>query len=215
VIQADTDQFAGACRDWYAAQHFLSVSDANAAVAWTALDSPLVTLQDINRGQWYDRLKIENGNVFAYVFNNYWWTNYKASQGGPLTFRFSMTSARRLDDIEAKQFGESVQDPFVCELVKAKPGGKPAESRNCVAVAGSGLVLQAVKPARFTNGTVICLREMAGKSTSARVTTSGISFKRAWLSNLAEDKLSELPIKQGAVAAQCRAFGLTTIILER
>jgi len=215
VIEADKDQFKGACRDWYSATHFVTVSGPDAAVAWTAIDSPLVTLQDINRGQWYDRLKIENGNVFAYVFSNYWWTNYKASQDGPHTFRFAMTSARKIDDLAAKQFGESVQDPLVCRVVRGTPGASMAQSHGYVSVTAPGVVVQSVEPARFTPGTVIRLREMAGKNTTASVKPDGISFSKAWLSNLAEDKISQLPVKEGKIQVRCRALGLTTLILER
>jgi len=215
VIRPEIDQLPAACRDWYCVQNFATISDGGAAVAWSAVDSPLVTLQDVNRAQWRDHIKIENGSVFAYVFNNYWFTNYKASQGGPLTFRFSMTSARSVSDIQAKRFGETVHQPLVCKIVNATPGAKNSTSRSFVSVAGDDIILQAVAPARFTDGVVLRLREMSGKATTARVDVRGISFKRAYLSNLGEDKLKVLAVKNGAIEVKCRALGLTTIILER
>lgn len=214
VIRAEIDQFPGACRDFYCVQSFLTMSDDSAAVVWTPVDSPLVTLQDIARGQWYDHLKIENGTMFAYVMNNYWFTNYKAGQGGPLTFRFAMTSGTSVTDIQAKRFGESVRSPLICKIVAGRPGGKPIRSCSYVEVAGEGVVLQALKPARFTDGTVLRVREMAGKNARVRVLPR-IAFERAWLSNLAEDKLKPLRVDHGWVELPCRALGLATVILER
>lgn len=215
VIRPDIDQIPAGCRDWYAVQQFLTISDGSAAVAWSPVEAPLVTLQDINRGQWRERLKIENGHIYAYAFNNYWFTNYKASQDGPLTFRFSITSDARIDDARAKRFGESVHSPLVCKWGGEGRGASGGVSRSFVEIGGENVVLQAMKPARFAEGTVIRLREMAGRTGPARLTLRGIAFKRAYLSNLAEDKLHELPARGGRIEVPCRALGLTTVLLER
>jgi alpha-mannosidase len=214
VMRPDLDQFPGACRDWYAVQHFLTIGDTAATVAWTALDSPLVTLEDINRGQWRQHLAIENGHLFAYVFNNFWWTNYKASQAGPLTFRFALTSGRATGDLAAKQFGEEAQVPLVHRLIAAGRGAD-ADSRSLVEVRGDGVVVQAMMPARFWDGTVIRLREMAGRDATVRLAPRGIVFRRAYLCNLAEDKQRELRVRHGAIEIPCRALALTTVLLER
>ena len=50
-------------------------------------------VSDINAGKWLDTLPVTNGTIFAYVMNNYWFTNYKAGQDGDFTFRYSLTSA--------------------------------------------------------------------------------------------------------------------------
>jgi len=215
VIRPELDQLPAACRDWYCVQHFLTVSDGSAAVVWTPLDSPLVTLQDIERGQWYDHIKIENGNVFAYVFNNYWFTNYKATQSGRLTFRFSMTSGRSFTDAEAKRFGESVQSPMVCEFLDKGSSGDGASERSFVSVDRENVVIQAVTPARFTEGTVIRLREMNGRTGAAKLRVDGIGFRRAYLCNLAEDRSDTLAVTNGTIEVPCRALGLTTVLLER
>ena len=215
VIRPETDQLAGACRDWYCVQHFLTVANDDAAVAWTALDSPLLTLQDINRGQWYRKLEIRNGNVFAYVFNNYWWTNYRAGQEGPHTFRYSMTSAKSISDLDAKCFGEAVQNPLVCQVISGKAGARAEPSRQLVGVGGDGVVLQAMLPSKYWNGTIIRLREMAGKTTTVPITVTGIGFRKAHLCNLAEEKISELPVRGDVIEVPSRALGLGTVLLER
>jgi hypothetical protein len=213
VIRPEIDQMPGACREWYCAQHFVTVSDGSAAVAWTALDSPLVTLQDIYRGQSREHLDLENGALLAYVFNNYWWTNYKASQGGRFMFRFSMTSAKSISDVEAKQFGESVQSPMIagCPSVIGK---KPAAQRSFIKLAASSVVLQSLAPARFASGVVLTLREMGGRTVTSRVAITGIPFRRAYLCNLAEDRLRELKVSSGSIQVPCVKLGLTTVLLS-
>lgn len=214
VIRPDTDQVKAACRDWYCAQHFVTVSDDSAAVVWSPAGTPLLTLQDIFRGQWYDRLPIENGHVFAYAFNSYWFTNYKASQQGPMTFRFAITSAAKVTDAEAKRFGESVQSPMIAIPLSVSPAPEPA-SKSYVTIDSENVVLQAMAPARFADGTMIRLREMSGKTGTVKLTTNGVGFRTAYLCNLAEDKIEKLPVTGGSFEVPCRALGLTTVVLER
>lgn len=214
VIRPETDMIPGGCRDWFGVQDFVTLSDGSATVVWTPQDSPLVTLQDINRGQWATSLRIENGAVFAYVFNNYWRTNYKASQGGSLTFRFSLTSAKSLTDAQAKRFGEEARVPLVAKWIKGTGRSKVPSPSPYVDVEGEDILLQAVKPARFTHGIVIRLREMGGKTSNVRIRPEGFSFRKAYLCNLAEDKLQELSVRDRVVEVPCRSLGLTTVLLE-
>ena len=214
VIRPEVDQIKAACRDWYCVDQFMTISDGSAAVVLSPIDSPLVTLQDINRGQWREHIKIENGNVFAYVFNNYWFTNYKASQSGNLRFRFSMTSGKSFTDAQAKRFAEVVQNPLIVNILLNGSKGTGEATHSYLKVDSKNVVLQAMKPARFTNGTVIRLREMNGETSKVKLTVSDIPAKRAWLCNLAEDKLSELKINQDTIEVPCKALGLTTVLLE-
>lgn len=215
VIRPNIDQYKDSCKDWFCVQDFLTMSDDKAAVVWCPVDSPLVTLKDINRGSSYDTLNLDNGMLFAYVMNNYWFTNYKARQGGDLTFRFSMTSAARADDVSAKQFGESIQSPMPAKLVSGSGGSQASLARSFVEVEGDGVVVQAVRPARFAAGVTIRLRELRGEAATVRVVPHGIAFRAAYLSNMAEDRLGDLPVVDGAIEVPCRALGLATVVLVR
>ena len=44
-------------------------------------------------------------DVYAYLLNNYWHTNYKADQDGPLTFRFLVRPHGRFDAAALRRFG--------------------------------------------------------------------------------------------------------------
>jgi len=57
------------------------------------LDVPLVTLGDINRGEWPEQFGKRPGTIFSYVMNNYWDTNYRARQGGHFRFHYVVTNA--------------------------------------------------------------------------------------------------------------------------
>ena len=108
IFAADQDYMPGACREWHTVQHFASVDNDLRSACIAAPDTPLFTVGDINRGLWPSRLGGNRHILFAYVYNNYWHTNYKASQGGDLRCAFSLNlSEKPFDETEATRFGWS------------------------------------------------------------------------------------------------------------
>jgi len=221
VVRPDREMLDGGCMAWYCTQDFVVASDSDCAVVWTSVDSPLVTLGDINRetlqGAWYTAgakwpVPITNGHLFAYVFNNYWFTNYKASQGGKLRFRFSLTSMKGYDPVAASKFGASVRSPL---LAAAAAGGYvPSDvgQRSLLSVEPANLLVQSVKRAESGEGLVIRLREVCGKRTTARVAFPSLRLKEAWLCNLVEDPQRRLRVSAGRIEIPIQANSLATVL---
>jgi alpha-mannosidase len=166
------DQHSSACRDWYAVQRWLAASDGEATVLLSPLDSPLVTLGGMTASTWPRQLSLKRAHVFAYVMNNYWHTNYKASQGGRQVFRFSLTSARGgFSRREAVARGWEMYAPAV-----AQSGGGPlkpvlsAPTGSLVGVEPAGLPLMAFKQAEDEKGFVFRVCDLAGAGGSLKLT---------------------------------------------
>ena len=208
VVRPKKDMLDGGCMQWYCLQDFVAAADDQAAVVWTAIDSPLVTLGDINRETFKSPLPIENGHLYAYVFNNYWFTNYKAGQGGKLTFRFSLTSMPKYDPVAASRFGQSVRNPLLAVASHQPSTHQPFTP---ISVSPSNVVIQAVKRAESGEGTIIRLRELSGRDT--RATLNG-RFTQAWSCNLVEDIQSALEVNHGKVEIPVHANGLATILFK-
>lgn len=227
VVRPDKDMLDGGCMAWYCTQDFVAAADDGAAVVWTAVDSPLVTLSDVNREvdqgsivgmpltsagtRW--PVPMDNGHIYGYVFNNYWFTNYKASQGGKLDFRFSLTSMNAYDPAAASRFGQSVRSPLVTKIVQPHPGVLKSGDSLC-AVSPSNVSVQAIKRPEIGDGLIIRLREVGGKSTTATVSLPVGSFHEAWHCNLVEDQQTKLRISHGSVDVDLKANGLTTILVR-
>ncbi|MGO8931242.1 MAG: polysaccharide lyase family protein [Limisphaerales bacterium] len=166
------DQHSSACRDWYAVQRWLAASDGEATVVLSPLDSPLVTLGGLTASTWPRQLSLKRAHVFAYVMNNYWHTNYKASQGGRQVFRFSLTSARGgFSKREAVARGWEMYAPAV-----AQSGGGPLKpvlsvpAGSLVGVEPAGLPLLAIKQAEDEKGFVFRVCDFAGVGGSLKLT---------------------------------------------
>lgn len=105
-ITVEDEQLPGGCREWYCAQGFTAASDGEKTAILATPHAPLLTVGDIFRGKWRPRIDGPHGHIFAYVFNNYWPTNYKASQDGDLLFAFSLDLREgAFDPVAATRFG--------------------------------------------------------------------------------------------------------------
>lgn len=106
ILQVEREQLPGGCREWYATHSFAALSDGRTTAYLATPYAPLLTFNDFFKGLWRGKLEGLNGSLFAYVFNNYWDTNYKASQGGEMVFGFTFNLRdEAFDPTTATHFG--------------------------------------------------------------------------------------------------------------
>jgi len=116
VLNVAADQVPGACTDWLAVNSFAAITDGNNTAYLATPHAPLIMYNDIFRLLLHPRATPLNGAIYSYVFNNYWGTNYKASQGGDLLFSYTLhLELGDFDPVKASHFGwdrlAEMQDP--------------------------------------------------------------------------------------------------------
>ena len=194
------DQLPGACREWFTPQNLVHISDGAFSVAWSTPDAPLATLTDINRGQWLERLPISNGHVYSYALNNYWFTNYRAQQGGRFVFHYSITSGKDLSRETLARFDADTRAPVIAYPFLSSFSAQIAQAgRPMPAGSGSFLTLDApnlqmvtFKEAEDGVGYIVRLREVAGKFGEAELRLPTFRVKEAYLCNGVEDDKAKL-----------------------
>ncbi len=215
VVNANTDMLPGACLDWFTVQHFVEVASPQGAIAWATPDAPLVTFQDINRGRWQTSLPMRTGHLYAYVMNNYWFTNYLAGQGGDFEFRFALTSRDKPDTAASARFGWAVSNPLLATAVGTSDGGVlPAGSASLLATDPPNVLVVGGKQADQGRAVVVRLWESAGQPTTARLRLGTKPPKSAAACNLVEVVQQRLEIGQDGIAVPLRARGLATVRIE-
>jgi len=124
TVRAETDQLPGANRNYYTVQRWIDISNQARGVTLAAVDAPLFEIGDITADPvatgWLRRVK-PGATVYSYVMNNYWETNYKASQEGPVTFRYSLMPHGIFNDAAAYRFGVERCRPLI---VRPSEGGE-------------------------------------------------------------------------------------------
>jgi alpha-mannosidase len=219
MMRPEADQLPGSSRDWLTAQHWVEAANAVQSVVWSPVEAPLVQFGDINTGKWLRKLEIPNATVFSYAMNNYWMTNFKASQGGLTSFRYALTSrAGGPDPVRSSRFGWEVHTPLEpAWLPVDSAGAQTVGEVSFLEVDPPNVIVQAIQPASDGNGTIVRLREIAGSDTEARVRGLLLagSGATARLVDLAERDGRPVTVEAGEVVIPIKAFGIQSVRLAR
>ena len=192
IVEVQQEQAPGACRDWHSAVSFVAVSDGTICATLATPHAPLVTLGGIFQGQWRGRAPRSEGLLLSYVFNNYWDTNYKASQGGDMVFAYSLMLARGgFDPIASTRFGwerliemprpDQGARPDVWDTAQAPLSGRMDEPPSVSIAEGQAIVGGAL---RMPDGRLLVRVYNPGdKNSHATLRLAGFRGRAAWLAD--------------------------------
>jgi len=133
VISPDQDQLPGACRNYFTVGRWVDVSNSELGVTWATLDAPLLEVGDIrvdvespfDSRAWIKKLE-PTQTLYSYVMNNYWETNYKASQEGQTCFRYAIRPHGKYDQVAATRFGIERSQPLVAVPARRDAPQRPS-----------------------------------------------------------------------------------------
>ncbi len=171
LVELERNQLPGSCRDFIGAHSAVDVSNATVGVSIATLDAPLIEPgaitdeRQVARGTraWRERTAAGT-TLYAYLLNNYWHTNYKAYQEGPLTYRFALRPHGAFDPVALRRFSDEQDQPL---LVFAVDPAAP-EVRAPFTLAGDPVTLSSLRVA--DGGGAIVARIYNPASRTAMVT---------------------------------------------
>jgi alpha-mannosidase len=181
-------------------QHWVSAQQNGLSATVMPLDAALVTLGDINRGQWPDHFGTRTGTIFSYVMNNYWDTNYRAGQGGHFRFRYIITSAPGTDDAQLSRMGWEEMTPLEKDEITTQdkalntPGPLNGRLASLLHANDPDLVLTTWKPAEDGRGTILRFLDLGGATRTVTVETPLWQLEEAWQTDAVERDQSRLSL---------------------
>ena len=219
-VEIGAEQLPGACRLWHAAVGYAALSDGRSTAYLATPDAPLVAFADIFRGRWNAPAGPPSGTVLGFAFNNYWHTNYKASQGGELVFSYTLRLARgTFDASAASRFGAEARVmarnyPFDYarsqDAVPAKAGSLP-EAAAGVAVSGGSVILGGF---RLMDGAVHVRLVNPGPKDALATVRLPARILRARRVDLMGRTLGPATLRDGALSARVPARGIATFAVQ-
>jgi len=214
VIRPDIEQVAGSCKNWFTIGNWTDVSAPGRGITLVALDAPLLQVGGLTANLlnsqsdprvW--RASVGSStNLYPWLMNNHWGTNYRAYQEGPVTFRFVVRPHQGYDPAAATRVATGMSQPM---LVLPAAGREPAgESR--LRLSTEDVVVTGFKPADDGGGWIVRLYNVSGQD--ARVS---LTWSRPVPSALRISDTSERPgaIVDGPVPIP--AWGVVTLRAER
>ncbi|MGC9225506.1 MAG: polysaccharide lyase family protein, partial [Terracidiphilus sp.] len=175
VVDPAKDMYPGAGHEWFSVQHWVSVQQDGVSGTVMPLDASLVTLGDINRGDWPVSFGQRPGTIFSYTMNNYWHTNYRAAQGGHFRFRYVITSAAQTDAPALSRMAWEAVTPLEQDQIQSQdkainaPGRLNGNQGSFLSVEDPDLLFDTWKPAEDGNGTILRLIDLGGQPRTVKI----------------------------------------------
>jgi hypothetical protein len=164
IVRPGIDQLEGSASDWNTIQNFAQVKSRDAQVVFTSDEIPLVQFGAINTGRYYYRLQPKTNHLYSWVLNNYWVTNFKASQSGELLWSYALTSSDDTSNAFAACFGRNNRTPFPSRILFSRMGSAESTpvSRSLLDLGATNLLLADARPTLDGKGIVLQIRELEG-----------------------------------------------------
>jgi alpha-mannosidase len=213
IVRPDVDQVEGANRNLYPVQRWLDVSNADFGVTVATPDAALWELNGLTaeafkqadgREAWL-RHSLPGTEVVAYLMNNYWHTNFKADQPGPVTFRFVLVPHGPYDAADATRIGLAATEPTL-----AVPATSAGATHWRFTLDNSRIVVTSVAPSADGRADMVRLWNPGEREERASFRWDAGAARRCWISS---------PAKEQGVRAGARiavpALGSVTVRVER
>ena len=164
MVTPGENQLPGTASDWNTVQNFASVRNGEGQIILGSDQIPLIQFGDLNIGKFQYIANVEKPYMFSWVMNNYWVTNFKASQEGEFKWSYYLTSTNDNSNTFATHFGWGSRVPFLSRVL---PAGKQTSTNPSISIINintPNVLLISAKPAFDNKGIILHLREVDGKS---------------------------------------------------
>ncbi len=165
TVSPGKNQLEGTSSDWHAVQNFISLRSPQGQIVLGSDDIPLVQFGDLNLGKFQYIAKVEKPHVFSWVMNNYWVTNFRASQEGEFKWSYFLTSTEDISNTFPTRFGWGSRIPF---LSRVFPPGMTSEKpweQSLLRIEADNILLVSAKPNEDGTCIILHVRETEGKAT--------------------------------------------------
>lgn len=204
IVQAEAEQLPNACRDFYAIQSWVDLSDDQRGMTVASPDAPMIHLGGFNNHKYAEHLQMEQPLLVGWPLNNHWCTNFCLSQSGWIRIRYRLLPHESpFDPVAATRFGaEAMVEPLIGP-VQDRPAGLehrawatpvhlPAEA-SFLSVEPDHVHLVGLKPASDGRSVIARVQELAGRAATYTLHFPLSRVVGAELCNLVEDKAEGEP----------------------
>jgi len=220
-VRIEDDLLPGACKNWFTIQHWVEVSTRRQTALLCPIDAPLIEIGEIHPNTRrhilpeISHLKLDPPRVLSFVMNNYWFTNYRASQPGKTSFRYRLYRYCGPSDlVRTTRCGFAAREPF--RTVLLQPGNKgllPGDEYSFLRVKPDNVIVTTVSPAQ-RGGTLVRLYEVAGKKAKVRLVARGFG-RQAEKVDLWERPIASLEMDGDRIRLEMGPHQIVTVRIFR
>jgi len=220
-VRLEDDLLPAACKNWFCVQDWVEISDTRQTVVLTPIDAPLIEVGEIHPNTRshllpeVERLRLEPPRILSFVMNNYWFTNYRASQPGTTSFRYRLYRYDGSSDpVRTMRRGIEAREPLRTAIAKADnaAGPFPANAHSFAQAKPDHVIITAI--AGPPGNTLIRLYEITGKRAKVTLNVPGFGNVAARV-DLRGQFLDDLAMREGRVRLEIGPREIATVRIQR
>lgn len=170
LLRAGENQIPNSTASWNTVQNFVAARNDRAQILVSCDQMPLFMMGELLRDPYRLPREYEKPHLFSWITNNYWTTNFRASQEGELRWDYALTSQSGRSEAAAASFGWNNRIPLYVRVVPAaeRTNGLPREW-SAFRVEDPALLVVGCVPSREERGALaVNVRETAGERATLR-----------------------------------------------
>jgi hypothetical protein len=226
IVCPAEDQFAAACRDFFAVGRWCRISNEERSIAVSSPDIPLVDVGSIGLLRFKRQLDANQSSLFfRAVALRDWGTELESpySRERDLLFRFGLDTAplppdpaerRRVGRAMAHSLGLSCHSPLrAIPLARDGAGifARPAGAWS--SVRPDNVEIMTLKRARFTDQVLLRCREIAGRPAQASIAIPGFQIVSAQSTSITEEPVEPMEVHGNTLHAEFAPFAIRSYLL--
>ncbi len=225
VVRPETDQMAGANRNFFTVQRWIDISNENGGLTWVTLDAPMVKfdpMRIIGKGRgdsyamaefgeegirpWWNKTASPASTFYSWLLTNHWEVNYKAYQEGEITFHYVLfPHDDTYNGVESEKKARGACQPLIAvEADPADPVYHPS-----FWVDSDEVIVTSIRPARDGKGQIVRLYNPQSASATATLKSKGSGSAEIHYCNSMGD-----PLRPAESTIDLPGYGVVTLRIE-
>ncbi len=215
VMRPGKEQLPTSCQDYYSIQHWADVADRDGGVVLVPVEAPLVLFSGLTAYRWADRIDFNNGHVFSWVMNNYWYTNFRPGQSGTMPLRYRLMSYAGARDPDAiTRLAWEPFHPLTPVWLTERPNGRVQPPESLIRLEGDPIIVSCIKTAETEEMIIVRLLEMRGQAARCTLRFTlpyGRRVAKAFLCSVIEERLEPLAVNSNTVTLTLQPWAVGTL----
>lgn len=202
------NQLEGTSSDWHAVQNFVAVQNQDGQIILGSDEIPLMQFGDLNLGKFQYVAKVENPYIFSWVMNNYWVTNFRASQEGQFHWKYYLTSSEDPSVFKAVQYGWESRVPLLSRVIPPGRKRKGLQKKSFLQIDPENILLVSAQPIAESPWIRLHVREINGQDVTFRLSSEhdALTKFRVIPVDVLENPLKNFPKTEKIKAYETRFF---------
>jgi hypothetical protein len=205
------DQLEGTSADWHTIQSYAAVRSYEGQIILSSKEVPLMQFGDLNLGKFQYIAEVKNPHMYSWVMNNYWVTNFRASQEGEFKWKYSLTSTSDLSYQTRIRFGWGSRIPFLTRVFPPGKNQTGSWKQSLLQIFPDNILLIALKIIPNEDGFLLHLREIGGKPSEISLCSRLNGDKKL---TLIEANVLGEPIGKSGYSLPIPAFGTKFFLIK-